>query len=118
MTEGSTRQSENASFPLLRTFGDPVIENIDGLPPTDEIGLAPPAGVLAREPSAAGERYFVFAREITDYSELPITVGGATSSKSRLPIAVAPFAARRIGRAILFEKGAMLKMKGSRNLPR
>jgi adenylate cyclase len=41
----------------------------------DEIGLAPPAGVLAREPSVAGERYFVFAREITDYSELPITVG-------------------------------------------
>jgi len=74
MTEGSPRQSENASFPLLRTFGDPVIENLDGLPPL-ELGLAPPAGVLAREPSVAGERYFVFAREITDYRELPITVG-------------------------------------------
>ena len=34
-----------------------------------------PAGVLAREPSVGGERYFVFAREITDYRELPITVG-------------------------------------------
>ena len=41
MTEGSPRQSENASFPLLRTFGDPVIENLDGLPPLEEIGLAP-----------------------------------------------------------------------------
>ena len=30
---------------------------------------------MAREPSVAGERYFVFAREITDYRELPITVG-------------------------------------------
>jgi adenylate cyclase len=75
MTEGSPRQLESASFPLLRTFGDPIIENLDALPPVDEIGLAPPAGVIARESSAQGERYFVFAREITDYSELPITVG-------------------------------------------
>ena len=75
MTEGSPRQSENASFPLLATFGDPVIENLGGAPPIEEIGLAPPAGVLAREPSVAGKRYFVFAREVTDYRELPITVG-------------------------------------------
>ena len=75
MTEGSARQSENASFPLLRDFGDPVIENLDNLPPVHEIGLTPPAGVLAREPSVGGERYFVFAREVTDYRELPITVG-------------------------------------------
>ena len=75
MTEGSSRQSEDASFPLLRTFGDPVIANLDGSPPIDEFGLAPPAGVLAREPTVEGERYFVFAREITDFSELPITVG-------------------------------------------
>jgi adenylate cyclase len=75
IAEGSPRQSENASFPLLRTFGDPIIENLDALPPVHEIGLAVPTGVLAREPSIQGERYFVFAREITDYSELPITVG-------------------------------------------
>ena len=75
MIEGSPRQSENASFPLLRTFGDPVIENFDDLAPLDEIGLTPPAGVFAREPSVAGERYYVYAREITGYSELPITVG-------------------------------------------
>ena len=75
MTEGSPRQSESASFPLLRNFGDPVIENIDNLPPTRDIGLAAPEGVLAREPSVGDERYYVFAREITDYRELPITVG-------------------------------------------
>jgi adenylate cyclase len=75
MTEGSPRQSDNASFPLLQNFGDPVIENLDKLPPVHELGLAPPAGVLAREPSVGGERYFVFAREVTDYRELPITVG-------------------------------------------
>ncbi len=75
MTEGSPRQSESASFPLLRNFGDPIIENLDSLPPVHEIGLTPPAGVLAREPSVGGERYFVFAREVTDYRELPITVG-------------------------------------------
>jgi adenylate cyclase len=75
ITEGSPRQSENVSFPLLRNFGDPVIENLDHLPPVHDIGLAAPAGVLAREPSVGDERYFVFAREISDYRELPITVG-------------------------------------------
>ena len=80
MTEGSPRQPENTSFPLLRNFGDPVIENLGNLPPVHEIGLAPPAGVLAREPSVGGERYFVFAREVTDYRELPITVGMYFSS--------------------------------------
>jgi adenylate cyclase len=75
MTEGSARQSENASFPLLRKFGDPVIENLDNLPPSRDIGLAAPEGVLAREPSVGDEHYYVFAREITDYRELPITVG-------------------------------------------
>jgi adenylate cyclase len=75
MTEGSPRQSKDASFPPLRHLGDRVIENIDNLPPTRDIGLAAPAGVLAREPSVGDEHYYVFAREITDYRELPITVG-------------------------------------------
>jgi adenylate cyclase len=75
MTEGGPRQSENASFPLLRNFGDRVIENIDTLPPSRDIGLAAPEGVLAREPAVGDEHYYVFAREITDYRELPITVG-------------------------------------------
>jgi adenylate cyclase len=75
MAEGTPQQSENASFPLLRTFGDPVIENLPSLPPLEQIGIAPPAGVLAREPIVGGERYFVFAREITDFKELPITIG-------------------------------------------
>jgi adenylate cyclase len=73
--EGGPHQSENASFPLLRDFGDPVIENLDNLSPVRDIGLAAPAGVLAREPSVEGEHYLVFAREITDYRDLPITVG-------------------------------------------
>jgi adenylate cyclase len=75
MAEGSPQQSESASFPLLRTFGDPVIENLASSPPLDQVGLAPPAGVLAREPTVGGERYFVFAREVKDYRELPITIG-------------------------------------------
>ena len=75
MAEGSPRQSENVSFPLLRNLGDPVIENLANLPPVPDIGLAAPADVLAREPSVGGEHYFVFAREITDYRELPITIG-------------------------------------------
>src|SRR5262245_18526726 len=74
LTEGSPRQTENASFPLLRNFGDPVIENLESLPPVRDVGLSPPPGVLAREP-IGNERYFVFAREVTDYRELPITVG-------------------------------------------
>ena len=75
MTEGSVRRSETASFPPLRTFGDPIIANLESLPPLDEAGLTPPAGVLAREPSVGGEHYLVFAREISDYGDLPITIG-------------------------------------------
>ena len=75
MTEGSPRQTEGASFPLLRTFGDPVIENLESLPRVYDIGLSPPAGVLAREPAVGDEHYFVFARDVGDYRELPITVG-------------------------------------------
>jgi adenylate cyclase len=75
MAEGSPQESENASFPLLASFGDPVIENLPHLPPLDQLGVAPPAGVLAREPRVDGERYFVFAREIGDYRDLPITIG-------------------------------------------
>ena len=75
MTEGSLRQSETDSFPPLRTFGDPIIENFGKLPPLDQAGLTPPAGVLAGEPVVGGEHYLVFARQISDYSDLPITIG-------------------------------------------
>jgi adenylate cyclase len=75
MTEGSPRQSENTSFPLLRIFGDPVIANLFALPATEGSAIAPPAGVLAREPTVDGEKYFVFAREIGGYGDLPITAG-------------------------------------------
>ena len=75
MTEASVRQSQNASFPLLRTLGDPVIANLERLPPLDQAGLTPPAGVLAGEPVVNGEHYLVFARQISDYGDLPITIG-------------------------------------------
>jgi adenylate cyclase len=75
MTEGSPRPSENMSFPLLRTFGDPVITNLFKLPALEEIGVTPPAGALAGEPTVDGEKYFVFARAIGGYGDLPITVG-------------------------------------------
>jgi len=75
MTKAMSRRSENASFPLLQTFGDPVIRDVFHLPPIDEPGMMPPAGVLAGEPTVDGEKYFVFAREIGTYSNLPITVG-------------------------------------------
>lgn len=75
MVQGNVRQSASASFPLLRTFGDPVIDNLDSLPPIHEVGLKAPTGVLAREKSVEGEGYFIFAREIADYNELPITIG-------------------------------------------
>jgi len=75
MIEGNPDRSADGSFPPLRTFGDPVIADLEDLPPLRELGLKPPPGVLAREPTVNGEPYFVFAREITDYDELPITVG-------------------------------------------
>ncbi len=75
ITEGSARQSETESFPLLQHFGDPVLEKLDELPPVRDIGLAAPPGVLAREATVGDEHFLIFAREIQGYNELPITVG-------------------------------------------
>ena len=75
MVGGVPDRSAAESLPTLRAFGDRVIADFDSLPVIREIGLTPPAGVFAREASVDGEPYFVFAREISDYSELPITVG-------------------------------------------
>ena len=75
MTEGSPRQPEDMSFPLLRTFGDPVIVNLFKLPALDENALTPPAGVLAGEPTVDGEKYLVFARAIGGYGDLQIMAG-------------------------------------------
>jgi len=75
MTDGASRQSVASPLPVLETFGDPVIANLFRSPPLDEVGLPPLAGVLAREPSADGKHYFVFAREIAGYGEQPIIVG-------------------------------------------
>jgi adenylate cyclase len=73
-SDRSTR-SAAGSLPVLQTFGDRVIADLDSLPVIREGGLTPPVGVFARKSSVDGKPYFVFARDITDYDELPITVG-------------------------------------------
>jgi adenylate cyclase len=73
--DGDPRQSEDAPLLMLRTFDDRVIANFSNLPPLAEAGIAPPAGTSARQHAIDGERYFVFAREISGYGDLPITVG-------------------------------------------
>ncbi|QOG20191.1 MULTISPECIES: adenylate/guanylate cyclase domain-containing protein [Bradyrhizobium] len=73
--DGSRQQSESTPLLMLRTFGDRVIANFSSLPPLDEAGITPPVGDLARQHTVDGERYFVFAREISGYSDLPITIG-------------------------------------------
>jgi len=75
ITEGSADQSASESFPRLRTFGDPVIANLENLPPIDAARLKPPPEVLARQAFVDKERYFVFARDISGYNDLPITIG-------------------------------------------
>jgi adenylate cyclase len=75
MAKGISAPSATDTFPPLRTLGDPVIADLETLPPIREFRLRLPPGVLARRSSGNGESYFVFAREISDYKELPITVG-------------------------------------------
>jgi adenylate cyclase len=75
MAEGSRDPSASDTFPPLRTLGDPVIADLASLPRTREFGLRLPSNVLARRSSTHGQSYFVFAREISDYKELPITIG-------------------------------------------
>jgi len=75
MAHGSRQQSEDAPLDMLRTFGDQVIANFSSLPPLDEAGISPPAGALARQHTVDGEPYFIFAREISSYGDLPITIG-------------------------------------------
>jgi adenylate cyclase len=75
MAKGNSDPSASDTFPPLQTFGDPVIADLDSLPPIREFRLRLASGVLARRSFANGQSYFVFAREISDYKELPITVG-------------------------------------------
>jgi adenylate cyclase len=75
MVDGNRRQSEDTPLPVLRTFGDPVISNFSSLPPLDEAGITPPVGISAHQHTVEGERHFVFAREISGYGDLPITIG-------------------------------------------
>lgn len=73
--DGNRRQSEDTPLLMLRTFGDRVLANFSSLPPLDEAGITPPVGALARQHTVDGKRYFVFAREISGYGDLPITIG-------------------------------------------
>lgn len=75
MVGGGRDRRAGGSLPRLRAFGDRVIANFDSLPAIREAGLTPPVGVFARQSTIDGTSYFVFAREISGYSELPITVG-------------------------------------------
>jgi adenylate cyclase len=75
MANGIADPTAIDTFPPLRTFGDPVIADLDSLPPIHEFSLRMSSGVLARRSDVKDGSYFVFAREISDYKELPITVG-------------------------------------------
>jgi adenylate cyclase len=75
MADEDHRQSEEAPLQMRRTFGDRVIADFSSLPPLDEAGIKPPAGALARQHAVDGNAYFIFAREISGYGELPITIG-------------------------------------------
>ena len=75
MAAANPDPSASDTFPPLRTLGDPVIADLGSLPPIHEFRLRLPPGVLARRSAGDGESYYVFAREISDYKELPITVG-------------------------------------------
>ena len=75
MAKGSADPSATDTFPPLRTLGDPVIADLDSLPPIHEFRFRLPPDILARQSSGNGESYLVFAREISGYKELPVTVG-------------------------------------------
>ena len=75
MAEASSGQSSTQTLPPLRTFGDPVIADLPSLPPIREIKFQKLPGVTARRSSGKDQSYFIFARQVADYNELPITVG-------------------------------------------
>jgi adenylate cyclase len=75
MANGNADPTAIDTFPPLRTFGDPVIADLDSLPPIREFSLRMSPGVVARRSEVKERSYFVFAREISDYKELPVTVG-------------------------------------------
>ena len=50
-------------------------ENFANLPPLDEASVTPPAGAQARQHTVDGELIFIFARRISGYGDLPITIG-------------------------------------------
>ena len=75
MLDGSRKASEDAPLQMLRTFGDRVVENYASSQPLDRAGISPPPGTVARQQAVDGELYFIFARDISGYGDLPITIG-------------------------------------------
>ena len=75
MAAGTMQASEDVPLRMLGTLGDRVIENYPDLPQLDRAGIAPPAGTVARQQAVDGELYFIIAREISGYGDLPITIG-------------------------------------------
>ena len=75
MLDGSRKASEDVPLQMLRTFGDRVVKNYADLQPLDKAGISPPPGTVARQQAVDGELYFIFARDISGYGDLPITIG-------------------------------------------
>jgi adenylate cyclase len=75
MADGAYGRSPEAPLPLLQTFGDLVIEDLPNLSRQLEAGITPPSGADARQVTVDGKGHFIFTREVSDYGELPITVG-------------------------------------------
>src|SRR5207249_4680037 len=75
MLDGTRKASEDVPLHMLRTFGDRVIENYSSAQPLDKAGITPPPGAVARQQAVDGELYFLFARDISGYGDLPITIG-------------------------------------------
>ena len=72
MLDGTRKASEDVPLHMLRTFGDRVIENYSSAQPLNKAGIAPPPGAVARQQAVDGELYFIFARDISGYGDLPI----------------------------------------------
>ena len=52
-----------------------MIENYSGAQPLDRAGIKPRRGAEARQQTVDGELHFLFARDISGYGDLPITIG-------------------------------------------
>jgi adenylate cyclase len=121
MAKGTPDPSASDTFPPLRSLGDPVIADLASAPPISEFALRLPPDVLARRTVGNGEPYFVFARELSGYKELPITVGtyvprGAVDAPLKLLYSATILAAAMLGVALI--AGAIMATAISRPIRR